>query len=315
VLTNKQALIKYSAEIGELRRHKNKEAHTGPRNLTYELKKDLEVHLNDKGWSPEDYVSKYPDCGVSPRTIRTYIKNGYLDITYQNAVNRRYRLRRRLNKNERHHQNLKAKLREEFNEKKNANLKTSVNRLSIEERPKSVNNRRYFGHWEGDLILSRDGYKTPVLVLVERKTRYVVIVRTNSRLAEDMIKAIDHFMLLHEPYVRSITFDNGVEFMSWAFLERIQVHYGKKTYFAHPNSPRERATNEYKNRIVRQYAGFIDYHKREQLYWDNIADIINQKPMRQALNGLTPAKAYHQEHLKFQQQARSKLNKRQKNSI
>lgn len=168
-------------------------------------------------------------------------------------------------------------------------------RVSIEEWPETVNSRCYFGHWEGNLILSRDGLETPVFVLVERKTSFLVIIHLSSSKPTDMIKVIDYFMLLHQNNVVSLTFGIGSEFISWDCLERIQLYYGKKTYFTHPNSPQECGSTELKNKMIQQCVGYTNYDQLTQLDWDIVAQLINNEPMRIVLDGESPMRLYASE--------------------
>ncbi|WP_433322207.1 IS30 family transposase [Weissella tructae] len=313
LLKNKQGFIRYSADIGHGQRVRNAEAHVGARKLTYDWQLKIEEHLNKKGWSPEDFVAKFPECNLSASTIRNYIQQGYINVKSNTYGQRSWTQKQKQSKKDvADTVELKKRLHEEFvsrTQKSQVEESKIVKKLSIELRPERVNNRYYFGHWEADLVISRDGLKTPVFVLVERKTRFMVIVRTAGRSAKEMIQALDYFMLLHQDNVQSITFDNGTEFISWDFLERIQVYYGKNSYFAHPNSPHERGTNEQKNKLIRHYVGYKGYKAMTQLDWDQVAQLINDKPMRYVLNAETPASVYHKASVRRQRQLKSKKSK------
>lgn len=64
-------------------------------------------------------------------------------------------------------------------------------------------------------------------------------------------------------------------------------------YYSHPNRPDERGINERRNRELRHIVGYGGYSAMTQLEWDKACQIANSKPMREALDGQTPAKAYH----------------------
>lgn len=310
LLKNKQGFVRYSADIGHGKRVRNAEAHVGARKLTHEWQVQIEDHLNNKGWSPEDFVARFPECNLSPSTIRNYIQQGYISVKSNTYGQRSWTQKEK--KDVVASVDLKKRIQSDFVDRNQKCLEEEtqiVKRLSIELRPERVNTRYYFGHWEADLVISRDGLKTPVFVLVERKTRFMVIVRTKGRSAKDMIEALDYFMMLHKDNVESITFDNGTEFISWDFLERIQIYYGKKSYFAHPNSPHERGTNEQRNKLIRHYAGYKGYNSMTQLEWDQVAQLVNDKPMRQVLDSETPAYVYHKASVRRKRQANQKQNK------
>ena len=136
--------------------------------------------------------------------------------------------------------------------------KTEPKGTSIEERPFSSNDRYEFGHWEGDTVVgSRNKKKSgAIFTLVERKTRFQLIVKMKDRKADTVYKAVK---LLKKRYpelkdynlrdiFKSITFDNGVEFSRWKDIEKFLK---TKTYFAHPYSSWERGSNENGNKLLR----------------------------------------------------------------
>lgn len=308
---NRHGFLIYSAKQGEYAKQKARSNYRGVRKLTYEKQQKIEHHLNDLGWSPEDIVFEYPDLNMSAKTIRNYISRGEIHINELAYGRKRWKQKQEPSKLI---QVQKKKALEEI-ETRVSGADTAkpvvLQRLPIELRPKSASNRRVFGHWEVDLVISRDGHKTPVMALVERKTRYTVIVRLTGKNASEMIEALDYFMALHGDFVRSLTLDNGIEFIAWEFLERVQVTYGKKMYFAHPSSPQERGSNEWKNRLIRHYVGYQNYLKMTQLDWDNVAKLINTKPMREVLDDKTPNELYIHETLRSKRLKRYAENKKE----
>ena len=131
---------------------------------------------------------------------------------------------------------------------------------SIEERPEVVNNRLEYGHWEGDCIVGRRiGSKEGLFTLSERMTREQIIVKIDSLTQEAIVGALNR---LEKDYgddfkkkFRSITLDNGREFLDWEAIERSKFNDRKRTlvYFAHPYSSWERGTNENQNRMIRRF--------------------------------------------------------------
>ena len=122
--------------------------------------------------------------------------------------------------------------------------------LSIEERPKEVETRSVPGHWEGDLILGK--YKKTALgTLVERTTRYVILVPLKKKDAVSVRKALSReFKKLPKEIVKTLTYDQGKEMSEH---KKFTISTGITVYFAHPGSPWERGTNENTNGLLRQY--------------------------------------------------------------
>jgi len=132
---------------------------------------------------------------------------------------------------------------------------------SIEKRPQEIEDRKEFGHWEGDTVYSsRKKSKAALLTIQERKTRKDIVIRVPNRQADTIVKAVDALeRKLGAPTFRtifkSITFDNGSEFSSAEELEASCINKNKprtKVYFAHPYSSWERGTNENGNGMIRR---------------------------------------------------------------
>lgn len=130
---------------------------------------------------------------------------------------------------------------------------------SIEERPKEVNERLEYGHWEGDCVKSRQKKKSGLFTLTERKSREQIILKikalTQESILEAMNKLENKYQGCFEDKFKSITFDNGGEFLDWEGIERSCLNQEKRTltYFAHPYSSWERGTNENQNRMIRRF--------------------------------------------------------------
>lgn len=131
---------------------------------------------------------------------------------------------------------------------------------SIEERPEAVNNRLEYGHWEGDCIVGRrNGRKDGLFTLSERMTREQVIVKIKSLTQDSILRALNKLETSYGSHFRekfkSITLDNGREFLDWEAIERSGLSGKRRTlvYFAHPYSSWERGTNENQNRMIRRF--------------------------------------------------------------
>ena len=151
-----------------------------------------------------------------------------------------------------------------------------TNRMSrkITERPKAANERLEYGHWEGDCVKGARGTTTALLTLTERKTLEEIIIRLEQATQEEVRKAIND---LERKYgvgfrikFKSITLDNGVEFLDWKSLEVSVLDPNKQrtvTYFAHAYSSWERGSNENANRMIRRFIpkgiNIADFSKRE----------------------------------------------------
>jgi len=114
--------------------------------------------------------------------------------------------------------------------------------LSIEERPKEVEDRIVPGHWEGDMIIGGGVEQTALGTLVERTTRTVLLVPLRNKTALEVRKAFTReIMKLPQQMRLSMTYDQGREMAQHKLFTK---ETKMKVYFAHPSSPWERGTNE-----------------------------------------------------------------------
>jgi transposase, IS30 family len=145
----------------------------------------------------------------------------------------------------------------------------------IDERPAEAEGRQVPGHWEGDLVIGKNG-ASAVATLVERQSRYLILVPVNARDSETVTAAVaERVVGLPDTLRRTLTWDCGSEMAAHATLaDTIDV------YFAHPHSPWERGTNEGSNRWVREYLprGTVIPTDRDLL--DPIEDAVNDRPRR-----------------------------------
>jgi IS30 family transposase len=121
--------------------------------------------------------------------------------------------------------------------------------VSISERPATVEYRAVLGHWEGDLLCGSGSSQIPTLV--ERQTRYVMLVKVASKDTETVINAlIKHACKLPQELYKSLTRDRGTEM---ADHQRFTVASDIKVYFCDPQHPWQRGSNENTNGLLRQY--------------------------------------------------------------
>jgi IS30 family transposase len=160
--------------------------------------------------------------------------------------------------------------------------------VSIRERPALVEDRAVPGHWEGDLIGgSRNSY---VATLVERHSRYVMLVKVANKDTESVVSAlIKQSQRLPSEFYRSLTWDRGKEL---ADHQRLTLATEIDVYFCDPRCPWQRGSNENTNRLLRQYLPRgTDLSLYSQAKLSAIARQLNERP-RKTLLYQTPAEKF-----------------------
>lgn len=151
------------------------------------------------------------------------------------------------------------------------------NRVDIDERPAIVDKRSRIGDWEGDTIVGK-GRKSAMLTLVERKTLYTIIMRLTGKRADLLAKAAIAGMKALKSKVKTITFDNGLEF---ADHETIAKGLKADVYFAHPYASWERGINENTNGLIRQYfPKGTDFTTVTDSQIKHVMDRLNNRPRK-----------------------------------
>jgi len=240
----------YRADAGQMRyveAGKNKE-----RSLKIAKDRLLEQYirrkiLNDR-YSPDAVIGEIKNKGlkfkgmICTKTLYNYIDAGiFADISNENLWQKRKSRKRG------------------YHSVKRVCLRNKTARR-ITERSLEANERLVYGHWEGDCVKGPQNSKTSLLTLTERKTLEEIIIKLKQATQEEVQKAIDQ---LEKKYgaafklkFKTITFDNGGEFLNWEALEISILEPGTQrtiTYFAHAYSSWERGSNENSNKIIRRF--------------------------------------------------------------
>jgi transposase, IS30 family len=163
------------------------------------------------------------------------------------------------------------------------------NIVHISERPPEAEDRAVPGHWEGDLIYGKA--MSPIATLVERSTRFLILVRLprGNHQADVVADALaDAITTLPKQLTKSLTWDQGHEMADHA---RFTITTGIQVYFCDPKSPWQRGSNENTNGLLRQYLPRrLDFRTLSQADLDAIAKELNERP-RQTLAFKTPSQA------------------------
>ena len=234
-------------------------------------------------WSPDQIAgwlkSTYPDDENYQVSHETIYKS--LFIQARGALKKellQYLRRTRAMRRSRHHT------------QKTSDHGRITNTVSIRERPAEAEDRAVPGHWEGDLMMGSNN--SQVATLVERHTRYLMLVRVPSKDTQTVINALikQAHKLPREVY-KSLTWDRGKEM---ADHERFSLDTDIKVYFCDPQSPWQRGSNENTNGLLRQYfPKGMDLSNVHQNRLNAVARRLNERP-RKTLDYQTPAERFAQ---------------------
>jgi IS30 family transposase len=163
-----------------------------------------------------------------------------------------------------------------------------VGAVSISERPATAEDRAVPGHWEGDLFFGN--HNSQIATLVERQTRYVMLVKVGAKDSETVVNAlIKNARKLPQELYKSLTWDRGTQM---ADHKQFTLATDIQVYFCDPRSPWQRGSNENTNGLLRQYLPKgIDISSYSQAKLNAIARQLNERP-RKTLGFRTPAEMF-----------------------
>jgi len=246
--------------------------------------RQLVVEKLELKWSPEQIsgwvrrtMPEQPSMQISAETI---YKTLYFRI--RSALHHTMAMHLR-----RSHSLRQSKLHSRKGERGTINI---VNGVSIRERPADVNERASVGHWEGDLVTGSNN--THIATLVDRKSRYTIILKLKGKDATSVDLALTKkFMTLPPELRQSLTWDRGMELAKHAEFTK---KTGIPVYFCDPQSPWQRGTNENTNSLIRQYfpkKTCLGQYSQKVL--NGVAHQLNSRP-RKTLNFDTPEQIINQ---------------------
>ena len=235
-------------------------------------------HFKEDKWSLDDCAGRAVTDGTFPRakTVCTKTLYRYVDLGLLPIKN--IDLPEKLRRNTKRHE---------------ARKNRKILGKSIEERPKIIDTREEFGHWEIDSVLGKKNENEPAVVaLTERKHRNSIWLKVKNHSAEAVDEALEQLFETFGDKCRevfkTITSDNGSEFANLSRLES----KGIGIYFTHPYTSCEKGTVECHNRMLRRFipkGKSIDDYTADEIMM--FADIINALP-RKLLGYRTPEELF-----------------------
>lgn len=228
-------------------------------------------NIREKKWSPEEVANRLKTDYPLDMTMRISHESIY---TYIYCLPRT-QLRKELISSLRKERNMRKSRKKDVHSKRGGIQEA----ISIDERPKETEDRTIPGHWEGDLVMGNKQSNSSLGTLVERTTRYTLLVPLKAHDAytvrTEFAKAIKS---IPKDLKRSLTYDRGSEMAEHKLFTtetRVQV------YFADPHSPWQRGTNENTNGLVRQFfPKGTDFNLVTKKEIKHVQDLLNGRPRK-----------------------------------
>jgi IS30 family transposase len=227
------------------------------------LRQYIETKLLVEHWSPEQIAGRLAsESGLQPVSAPTIYK--YIRSPYGRQLE--YEL------------DLVKKKRQKSKQKWQHKVTALENRVFIDQRPASINNRSRFGHWEADFIVGGKQYGNgSLLVLHERLSRYTLIAKLEAR----TVREVEDVLIEALPIIgnfESLTLDNDIAFRQHLKLSQL---IKAPIYFCQPYHSWEKGGVENANKLIRQYVpkGCDISNYTQQQIWQ-IQHLINGKPRK-----------------------------------
>lgn len=240
--------------------------------------RDVVIDKLELNWSPEQISGWLKRTMRKRKTMQISAETIYKTIYYRNRSALNHLMAKHLRRS---HSLRQSKKHSRKGERGTINI---VNGISIHERPKHIENRRSLGHWEGDLVTGSKN--THIATLVDRKSRYTVILKLKGKDAQSVNDAlINKFNSFPAKLKQTLTWDRGMELAKHVELTE---RTGIPVYFCDPQSPWQRGLNENTNSLIRQYfpkKTCLAQHTQSRL--DDVAAQLNNRP-RKSLGFKTP---------------------------
>jgi len=240
--------------------------------ITNEIEKYIRKKLKED-WSPEQLIGRMKldiNKSISHETIYQFI--------YTNKANGGLLYKHLRHKNKKYHKR--------SNEYQRRGI--IKDRISIDKRPVIVDNKSRIGDWEIDTVIGKD-HKGAIVTIVDRKSKFVLIKRVDSRHADVVTQATVELLQPLKALTLTITADNGKEF---AYHKIIATALDTKVYFCDPYSSWQRGLNEHTNGLIRQYIpkkSEFDNISKEEIV--TIQNKLNHRP-RKSLGFKTPFEVF-----------------------
>lgn len=166
---------------------------------------------------------------------------------------------------------------------------------SIEQRAQIINNREEIGHFEMDTVIGKRGSASCLLVFTDRKSRLEIIRKLKSKTVKEVVKAVKNIVAEYPELIKTITSDNGSEFMNAEAIEKLGIEY----FYAHSYCSGERGSNENNNKLIRRYINKgIDIGTISEEEVKKIEDWMNSYP-RKLFKGKSSLEIYSEELIKY----------------